>query len=267
MDILDFYKTNYRVSFLRILRQYWKDEKKWNCIGAPKLYHMFLYLDGCSTVYTQKDGKKIHAHSGDSLFIPKGMEYSVEFFDFENDRSSTVNINFNLYDSNGNIENTFDNIIHFSSSDVRLCINELERQCLSLDHIPTKCDVEVYKIFNYMGDYISKKKNVKNNFETIRKGVEYLHFHYNENVGISELASICNISEVYFRKLFKELMGVSPSEYRQTLRLEHACRYLKYGENSISEIAEILGYVDTSYFVKNFREKYGITPLNYRKQS
>ena len=267
MDIIDFYKTDYKVTFYRILRQYWKERKKWSCIGSPKVDHMFLWLDGCSAVYTLKNGKKTIAHSGDTLYVPMGLEYTAEFFDFHDDGSTAVNVNFMLYDSNGNEIRDFDEIIHFSSSDVMLCINELERLNLSLTPIPTKSDIEVYKIFNAMGDEATRKSTANDGFKIIEKGVEYLHYHFNTDIKVSHLAELCNISEVYFRRLFKLYVGMSPTEYRQKLRLERACEYLKHSTSTISEIAETLGYIDATYFAKVFKEHFGITPLNYRKRS
>ena len=84
-------------------------------------------------------------------------------------------------------------------------------------------------------------------------------------IPISELAKSCNISEVYFRKLFKKEMGVSPVEYRNRLRLERAKQYLEYGDISVQEISDELGYSTVSHFIKIFREEFGVPPLEYRK--
>lgn len=267
MDIINFYKTGYKLTFCRVLRQHWKERKKWTCIGSPKVDHMFIWLDGCSVVYTLKNGTKTVAHSGETLYVPMGLEYTAEFFDFREEGSSAVNVNFLLYDENGREVNDFDEIIHFFSSDVKMCVNELERLSLSLTPVPTKSDIEVYKIFNIMGDEAEKQSSENDRFKIIEKGVEYLRYHFNSDIKVSSLAELCNISEVYFRRLFKLYMGISPAEYRQKLRLEHACEYLKHSTSSVAEIAEMLGYVDTTYFIKIFRESFGITPSKYRKQS
>ena len=147
-----------------------------------------------------------------------------------------------------------------------MCVEELERLNLSLNHIHTKFDIEVYKIFKIMGDDCANRSSENDDFKIIEKGVEYLHFNFNREAKVSDLASLCNISEVYFRRLFKLHMGISPAEYRQKLRLEHAAEYLKHSTSSIAEISEALGYVDTTYFTKVFREHFGITPAKYRKK-
>lgn len=266
MNIIDFYKTNYKLTFVRVLRQHWKERKKWSCIGEPKVDHLFIYLDGCSVTYTLKNGKKTVAHSGETLYVPMGLEYTAEFSDFRGNNSSAVNVNFVLYNQDGCEVKDFDEIVRFSSPDVALCVKELEDLALSMTPIPTKSDIEVYKIFNIMGDEKAKQISENGGFKIIEKGVEYLHFHYNKDIKISTLASLCNISEVYFRRLFKLYMGISPAEYKQKLRLEKAVEYLKHSTSSISEIAEILGFIDTAYFVKVFSQRFGVTPSKYRKR-
>ncbi len=266
MNIIDFYKTDYKVEYLSILRQYWKDDKKWSCIGAPKTEHMFLYLDRCSALYTTKEGEIIEAHSGDTIYVPHGSEYSVEFFNFNSEYSSTVNLKFQLFDCKGTQIKSKSKIIRFCSPEVRLFVKELEQLELSRQKVITKYNVNIYNIFNCMGDESVKEKTRSDGFNLINDGIEYLHLHYNENVSVSYLAKICNISEVYFRKLFKKHMGTSPSEYKQELKLEHARRYIEYSDSSVSEIAELTGFTDVSYFIKLFKNHYSITPLAYKKR-
>ena len=113
---------------------------------------------------------------------------------------------------------------------------------------------------------LTDKLTMSEGFKVISAGVNYLREHLDKEIKMSELAAICNISEVYFRRLFKKTMGTSPSRYRMNLRLARAAEYLRYSDISVSEIAELLGFTDTSYFIKIFREKYSLTPLKYREK-
>jgi AraC-like DNA-binding protein len=101
----------------------------------------------------------------------------------------------------------------------------------------------------------------------IAKDLRYIEEHIEENPTITELADLSNVSEVYFRKQFKASLGMTPVEYRNSLRLDRARSYLEYGDISVQEISDMLGYATVSHFIKVFREKYGISPLQYRKQS
>ena len=73
------------------------------------------------------------------------------------------------------------------------------------------------------------------------------------------------MSEVYLRRKFKERMGISPAKYRNELRFDKAISYLKFGDISVQEISDMLGYATVSHFIKEFKRRFGISPLQYRK--
>ena len=81
----------------------------------------------------------------------------------------------------------------------------------------------------------------------------------------SALADMCNISEVYFRKLFKEYTEKSPRQYILTLRLKKAKHLLSLGDNKIWSIAEACGFESTAHFCRTFKEHFGMSPKDYRK--
>ena len=99
----------------------------------------------------------------------------------------------------------------------------------------------------------------------ITEALRYLSEHIEQTPTVAELAARCHISEVYFRKQFKACVGVSPCEYRNALRLSRAKSYLEYGEISVQEISDMLGYSTQSHFIKEFKQRYACSPLKYRK--
>ena len=52
-------KINYHISVVNSLRQYWRTNKRFSCIGKPKAVNLFLYLDGCDADYIDKNGKTV----------------------------------------------------------------------------------------------------------------------------------------------------------------------------------------------------------------
>lgn len=88
-----------------------------------------------------------------------------------------------------------------------------------------------------------------------RAAVSYIHSHYrNEQMNVSELASMCAVSDTYFRKLFKEIHGVSPAQYIINLRLEYASQLLMSRLYTILEVSEKSGFNDVKYFSKLFKK-------------
>lgn len=77
---------------------------------------------------------------------------------------------------------------------------------------------------------------------------------------IALYADICGISEVTFRRLFREYTGRSPIEYRNDVRLDKARSLLQSGEYNVSEAAELCGFSNLSFFIRLYKKKYGHTP-------
>jgi len=95
----------------------------------------------------------------------------------------------------------------------------------------------------------------------------WLHAHFTENVPIEEIAAMEHLSESRYRSVFRRQTGLSPSEYRIALRLQHACELLTTSSRSITEISNACGYGDVLYFIRLFKQKIGVPPGEYRTRS
>ena len=68
------------------------------------------------------------------------------------------------------------------------------------------------------------------------------------------------MSEVSFRRNFKEFTGKAPLEYRNDIRLNNAKIMLQSGQYTVSETAEACGFSNLSFFTRLYKNKYGHTP-------
>lgn len=89
---------------------------------------------------------------------------------------------------------------------------------------------------------------------------------YAEPISIAELAKGVLMSERHFRRQFLQLYQMTPSDYLLKLRLSAACRMLRAGKDSITQVAMANGFSDCNYFSRIFRREFGITPSQYRAQ-
>ena len=83
----------------------------------------------------------------------------------------------------------------------------------------------------------------------------------------TRLADECNISEVYFRKLFTKHFGISPKQFIIDVRIQKAKQLLAEGSLSISHISEKCGFSNPYHFCRLFKQHTGITPSEYRKEN
>ena len=72
------------------------------------------------------------------------------------------------------------------------------------------------------------------------------------------------MNAAYLSHLFTEKTGISYSAYIRRLRVEKAREFLEKDTYSITDIASMVGYNDTSQFIRIFKQEMGMTPKKYR---
>jgi AraC family transcriptional regulator len=94
--------------------------------------------------------------------------------------------------------------------------------------------------------------------------LDYIHHHLDQDITVTDLAAIANMSRYYFASLFKQSTGVAPYQYVLIQRVERAKQLLKQPEFSLAEIASASGFANQSHFTRQFRQLTGVTPKTYR---
>ncbi len=95
---------------------------------------------------------------------------------------------------------------------------------------------------------------------------KYIDEHFGEKCSLDDISKHAGFSPIYFHKLFKKEIGMTPNEYLLKRRLEGARECLTSGEMPLCEIAERCGFGSQSYFQYVFRREAGMTPSAYRKR-
>lgn len=101
----------------------------------------------------------------------------------------------------------------------------------------------------------------------LQKAVAYVHGHFRENISLTQVAAACSVTPNYLGKRFSEWMGLSFSEYLNTVRLRHACNLLSGTDLSVREIARSSGYGSIEYFEYSFKRRLSCTPLAFRQNN
>jgi signal transduction histidine kinase/ligand-binding sensor domain-containing protein/CheY-like chemotaxis protein/AraC-like DNA-binding protein len=85
----------------------------------------------------------------------------------------------------------------------------------------------------------------------------------NPDLGAAELVNGLGMSRSVVHVKFKELTGLSTSEFIKTIRFKRACQLLKQNKHRVSEICYLVGFTDPHYFSKSFKKMYGASPAQY----
>ena len=98
----------------------------------------------------------------------------------------------------------------------------------------------------------------------IRRAVDYIRAHYQEDIGFKDIADQLDMSPYHFARMFKHSMQESPHQFIMRCRIESAKKMLIESNKSIADIAFEVGYKSQSYFTTRFALLVGVTPAAFR---
>jgi AraC-like DNA-binding protein len=91
---------------------------------------------------------------------------------------------------------------------------------------------------------------------------DYLRSHYAENVSLTQLTSLTDLSPFYLLRVFHQHAGFPPHEYQTQVRIAHARKLIRNG-TPLSQAALETGFFDQSHLSRNFKRIVGVTPRQY----
>lgn len=94
--------------------------------------------------------------------------------------------------------------------------------------------------------------------------LEYISTHYSENICIADLADMCHVSETHLRRMFQDVMNISPLEYINLVRIQAACHELQKTDKPIDKIRAEVGFETASTFNRNFKKLVNMSPNEWR---
>ncbi|MBQ2742786.1 MAG: helix-turn-helix domain-containing protein [Oscillospiraceae bacterium] len=100
----------------------------------------------------------------------------------------------------------------------------------------------------------------------INDTIMFMEKHYMEKITLDDLCKLTALSHYGFTKKFKEITGLTAMEYIHLLRLHRTQHLLIFTEQSLSKIAEAVGFYDKSRLIHAFSDYFGDSPTNFRKR-
>ncbi len=105
---------------------------------------------------------------------------------------------------------------------------------------------------------LSKKERIENILSYIRQNILD-----KEKIKIKTIAKEFNMSPNYVSVFIKKEAGISIQNYVMNTKMKITERLLKQTTLNMSEIAEKIGFVDSSHFNKTFKKYFGKNPSEY----
>lgn len=97
--------------------------------------------------------------------------------------------------------------------------------------------------------------------------IVYIHEHLDQDLSLTKLAELVQISPYYFARLFKQSTGLASHQYIIRCRIEKAKKLLSQTQLPLIEICYQVGFQNQSHFTRVFRRHTQLTPKTYRKFS
>lgn len=98
----------------------------------------------------------------------------------------------------------------------------------------------------------------------IQDALDFINLNYERNIKIKELSEICHMSETHFRRVFEEIINMTPLDYINLVRIQKACDLIKRTDLSMEDIAVKVGFSVQSTFNRNFKALVGCTPYKWK---
>ena len=220
---------------------------------------ILLKFEG-QTIYQTPSGEEFISDIDNIVVLPKGCSYKWKC----TKAGHFIVIEFDA-------DKIFDSIITFkniSGEKILKAMQEIELCYLSKS--PTNKLKEMRGLYALFADLLesAQKSYIPHSKEQkLSPATQYIAKNYNENITNAKLAKLTGLSEVYFRKLFKEIYKTSPINFVHELRVKKAKAMLKTDYSRITDIALALGYCDIYDFSRDFKKHTGFSPKEYAKTS
>lgn len=102
-----------------------------------------------------------------------------------------------------------------------------------------------------------QKRNLLPGLEKIKT---FISEHFVDDISVTQLADLGNMSQFHFARSFKQLTSVTPYQYLLRVRLQQAHQNLQATSLPISEIAFSAGFNSLEHFSASYKKWYGKAP-------
>lgn len=100
----------------------------------------------------------------------------------------------------------------------------------------------------------------------INRIMEYIEQHIDQPINLYAMSQIAHFSPFHFHRIFTVVVGETPANFLQRIRIEKAAQQLKDSPSKvIGDIAYSCGFSSVSLFSRTFRKHFGVSAKEYRQ--
>ncbi|WP_312875671.1 AraC family transcriptional regulator [Paenibacillus planticolens] len=155
-------------------------------------------------------------------------------------------------------------ILKNNSLDIPISM-QLSKNALAKLETIEEIEAVVFELFDDLKKRLDDKRSMKQD-DLIRKINDMIEQHCgNPNLCLNWIADEMDMSPIYLSRVYKQNTMNAVVDVINNMRMNRAKDLLKHSDLPIADIAERIGYTNSSYFYRMFKKNYGVTPTDYRK--
>ncbi|MCY0969389.1 helix-turn-helix domain-containing protein [Chryseobacterium wangxinyae] len=120
------------------------------------------------------------------------------------------------------------------------------------------------KIQNLFSENETEVKS-KNHLVIFKQFKNLIEENFNKNLSLSQYADQLHITRHQLNRIIKSFCNKTAGDLIKERIVLEAKQKLHFSEFTVSQIADQLGFEDSSYFARYFKKEVGISPIEFRK--
>lgn len=142
----------------------------------------------------------------------------------------------------------------------------LHQQVRALPSWKTVPDIRAWTL-NSLAEMMTLVQDSAQRQDPIQVAIAYIQENYQRSdISLQQVADEVNLSQSHLSSQFKMRTGSSYVRYLTTIRIDNAKKLLRTTDQSVANIAEVVGYPNTTNFYRHFQKHTGMTPAMYRQK-
>ena len=256
---------------------------------APYDYRLFFCCGGSGQI--QVDGVVYEMKLGTFLFWPPGLRYSL-LLNKSSKKLDLMQVNFDFTRNNSNIVDpiapakwrnfdpkkiiervTFKDYPEFNSPlfipDIQFISNPMYNMVTEFiskkNFYMARSSGQLKSILSLSGRFMVNARSSSRSEFLVNKVIQYIHTHYREEVNNQTLGEYFGYHPNHLNRLIVQHTGMSIHRYLINCRIDAAIDMLQASDLKTGEIAEAVGFRDSTHFLKYFKKLTGKNTRDFRQ--
>lgn len=142
--------------------------------------------------------------------------------------------------------------------------NLSDRFAISIENIPSITELQNLqaKMISEYCDLV-KRQSTAGYSPVVRKAINYINLNFDNALSLNVIAENIDVSPAHLSRQFKKETNFNITEFINKRRVEEAKFLIEQNNNSITEIALMVGFENHNYFCTVFKQITSLTPKEY----